>query len=1105
MKKFLLPFIAILISYASFGQTGVYLFGTLQNAPSYPVGIYTTVYGQETTNTIVYSNAQGEIPISWIELPSLPWDSIATSFVGCDSTAVQNTVNATDALPSIVDVYISLEFCAEAGGCTDYAALNYDPNAAFDDGSCQYPSTVDNDLCANATAIFPGTLAISNIGATLNEGIFGECWGFGNGEGEQSSIWYSFTTPDFPASIHLEALSDFSNTLTDTQFGIFEECGGDMIYCDGNSGAGLLSSFHFYCGDLDENTEYLLMIDGWNGDAGTAFLAYSLDTLCAPPQILGCTDTLATNYDPAATVDDGSCAYPCAAAQLVLDGAGDFFFALTNEGGWNSIGNYSGEATVIDLCLPDGCYTFAFESQDSLTGAAASILQGNQIIGFFSLWGMSGTYQFSIGNETCGNDSIGGCTDPNALNYNPIASFDDSSCQYPEPCDANEILITVHSGSWASEISWAILQDSTVIVPATDQGYVNNSTYLSNVCLPNGCYTIALYDSYGDGWNGGSFTASLGGNTLATGTVNAPGTYAELILSVNDSSCVIFEEIPGCTDAEAINYNPDATINDGSCQYEGPCLANEVTVIIQTGNSWGNEVTWHIEQDSELLATGGDGAYQNNSVYELTTCLPDGCYNFQLLDSFGDGWNGATFQVLYDSMIVASGTLPAGNFGSVPFGINSASCADSTGSGGCTDPDALNYDWSAIYDDGTCEYPEPCSYTLVSDGFACNEQFLFLETNNAQEDNLIWLVDGLAVPADSNFYYFSATEAGIYEVCAAINSGECEGQVYCETITVTEDCFNTPCPEFIQVDTVGNCAAVFNVYPFDGQSNTDFMWTIEGDGFFEVLDNTPFLFYSFPANGEYTICYENLSGDCENFFICESVYITGCVSEPLVGCTDPQADNYDPEATEDDGSCTYSFGCQIDFQVLPDSTGENVIWVLPSASIFDADSITWSFGDGQTSNELFPTHAYEEGGTYTLCVSAVFSSPTGSICEISHCIDISSEMLSGAGLTGSGFQINVIDESTALGIFNIENRLSLSLYPNPATEQLTISFEMDGSAAAELMVIDITGKALYFENIFTANGENNHQIDVSNLSQGIYLLQLRMDGSVATERFAVTE
>ena len=34
--------------------------------------------------------------------------------------------------------------------------------------------------------------------------------------------------------------------------------------------------------------------------------------LCLPA-VFGCTDVNASNYDPLATVDDGSCTYPCIA------------------------------------------------------------------------------------------------------------------------------------------------------------------------------------------------------------------------------------------------------------------------------------------------------------------------------------------------------------------------------------------------------------------------------------------------------------------------------------------------------------------------------------------------------------------------------------------------------------------------------------------------------------------------------------------------------------------------------------------------------------------------------------------------------------------------
>ncbi|MEM7163092.1 MAG: T9SS type A sorting domain-containing protein [Bacteroidota bacterium] len=193
----------------------------------------------------------------------------------------------------------------EIEGCTDPFALNYNPDATIDDGSCIY--TVVNDLCEDATPLSTGTSLISNIGAYQNEGMDGDCWGFGNGEEEQTSIWFEFTTPGYDAQINIVSSGDGTYSLTDTQFGIYEECGDEMIYCDGNSGDGLFAAFYLECGALEPSTTYLLQVDGWSADEGTCFLTY--EHFACDSVIFGCTDSTAINFDPLANFDDGSCIY----------------------------------------------------------------------------------------------------------------------------------------------------------------------------------------------------------------------------------------------------------------------------------------------------------------------------------------------------------------------------------------------------------------------------------------------------------------------------------------------------------------------------------------------------------------------------------------------------------------------------------------------------------------------------------------------------------------------------------------------------------------------------------------------------------------------------
>ena len=40
---------------------------------------------------------------------------------------------------------------------------------------------------------------------------------------------------------------------------------------------------------------------------------------------------------------------------------------------------------------------------------------------------------------------------------------------------------------------------------------------------------------------------------------------------VDDDGVCDTDEVPGCTDPEAINYDPNATDDDGSCEYDVAC------------------------------------------------------------------------------------------------------------------------------------------------------------------------------------------------------------------------------------------------------------------------------------------------------------------------------------------------------------------------------------------------------------------------------------------------------------------------------------------------------------------------------------------------------
>ena len=151
---------------------------------------------------------------------------------------------------------------------------------------------------------------------------------------------------------------------------------------------------------------------------------------------------------------------------------------------------------------------------------------------------------------------VPGCTDPSAANYNPDANVDDGSCEYDE-CLDTEVFANYYEGSWASENSFEITTAAGEILVSGAGGGGNLSFTL---CLTDGIYYANLYDSYGDGWNGGLLTVAFAGDTLSY-TIE-DGSEAVFTFTVGTT-----EDILGCTDPDATNYNPDATVDDGSCIY----------------------------------------------------------------------------------------------------------------------------------------------------------------------------------------------------------------------------------------------------------------------------------------------------------------------------------------------------------------------------------------------------------------------------------------------------------------------------------------------------------------------------------------------------------
>ena len=131
-----------------------------------------------------------------------------------------------------------------------------------------------------------------------------------------------------------------------------------------------------------------------------------------------------------------------------------------------------------------------------------------------------------------------------------------------QSCHYNEVVLQLTTGTWASEVSWSVTDSAGNVIDSTSQTYADNTTYYDTICLPNGCYSFNMFDTYGDGWQGGSYQLidSLG-NVISSGNLQGNYFFGTNLFNLNSTACPVL----GCTLPFAVNYNLSATIDDSSC------------------------------------------------------------------------------------------------------------------------------------------------------------------------------------------------------------------------------------------------------------------------------------------------------------------------------------------------------------------------------------------------------------------------------------------------------------------------------------------------------------------------------------------------------------
>ena len=79
----------------------------------------------------------------------------------------------------------------------------------------------------------------------------------------------------------------------------------------------------------------------------------------------------------------------------------------------------------------------------------------------------------------------------------------------------------------------------------------------------------------------------------------------------------------------------------------------------------------------------------------------------------------------------------------------------------------------------------------------------------------------------------------------------------------------------------------------------------------------------------------------------------------------------------------------------------------------------------------------------------------------------------------------------------------LSIYPNPAHDQLTLSFTAAKTTAMILTLSDVIGRTVLTEKRTAVEGLNTYQLDLTKLVKGLYLLQVEMNDNKETIKVVI--
>ncbi len=133
----------------------------------------------------------------------------------------------------------------------------------------------------------------------------------------------------------------------------------------------------------------------------------------------------------------------------------------------------------------------------------------------------------------------------------------------------------------------------------------------------------------------------------------------------------------------------------------------------------------------------------------------------------------------------------------------------------------------------------------------------------------------------------------------------------------------------------------------------------------------------------------------------------------------------------------------------------------------------WEFGDGNSSIQTSPSHTYAGNGAYTVCLSVTDTCGIDSACQ----------------------SLAILSTSSLKDI-------RISIYPQPANESVSISWNANHDPLLSMQVFALDGKLLrdFYPNELV---DGVLKIDTKTWASGVYFLRIQALGSVSSQRLII--